>query len=114
MKTLAELRLRPQDKAAIDAAVRILRERFPVEQVILFGSKARGDDDPESDIDLLILTRRPLTRPEKNEVLDSLYPLQLEHEVMLTPLIIPFQEWESGLTAFLPIHREVEEQGIVI
>ena len=30
-----------------------IRDRGPTERVILFGSKARGDDDSESDIDLL-------------------------------------------------------------
>jgi hypothetical protein len=61
-----------------------------------------------------VLTSRALARPEKDAIRDSLYPLQLEHEVMLSPLIIAAEEWESGLTSFLPIHREVEEQGIVI
>jgi predicted nucleotidyltransferase len=114
MKTVAELRLRSRDRAALDAAVRVLRERFPVERIVLFGSKARGDDDSESDIDLLVLTSRPLSHPEKSDIVDALYPLELEHEVMISPLIIPLEEWQSGLTSFLPIHREVAEQGIVI
>jgi predicted nucleotidyltransferase len=113
MKAVTDLRLRSKDRAAIEAAVRVLRERFPVERIILFGSKARGDDDPESDIDLLALTSRPLSHPEKSDIIDALYPLELEHEVTISALIIR-QEWQSGLTSFLPIHREVEEQGIVI
>ena len=42
---------------ALDEFLRVLRERFgdSIEEVILFGSYARGDYDEESDIDLLII-----------------------------------------------------------
>ena len=38
-------------KAALD-------EQFPglIEELLLYGSKARGDDHPESDLDILIIT----------------------------------------------------------
>lgn len=42
-------------KKAIDAMVRQIVNRFNPEQVILFGSHARGDADPDSDVDLLIV-----------------------------------------------------------
>lgn len=42
-------------KKAIDAMVRQIVNRFNPEQVILFGSHARGDADPGSDVDLLIV-----------------------------------------------------------
>jgi hypothetical protein len=36
----------------------------PVEEVILFGSRVRGDHRPDSDIDLLIVATRPRSGPE--------------------------------------------------
>ena len=59
LKTFGELKLGMNEKEAIQEATRILKKQFPVEDVILFGSKARGDSDPESDIDLLLLTKSP-------------------------------------------------------
>jgi predicted nucleotidyltransferase len=38
-----------------DAMVRRIAERFSPDKIILFGSCARGDAGPESDIDLLVL-----------------------------------------------------------
>lgn len=35
--------------------VRRIAERFSPDKIILFGSRARGDAGPESDIDLLVL-----------------------------------------------------------
>lgn len=54
-------------KASLQARTRrILRELRPYrpEQVILFGSAARGESDSESDIDLVIVkrTREPFVR----------------------------------------------------
>ena len=56
MKTIDNLSLRDNEKKAIQEATGMLKEKFPVKEVILFGSKARGDDDEDSDIDLLLLT----------------------------------------------------------
>jgi predicted nucleotidyltransferase len=38
----------------------IVREADP-EQIILFGSRARGDDRPDSDVDLLIIESEPFS-----------------------------------------------------
>ena len=78
MKTLDQIRLEPNERAAIDAAAALLRKHFPVKQIILFGSKARGDDHEESDIDLLLLTARRLSWEEQKQVVPLLSPLQLE------------------------------------
>jgi predicted nucleotidyltransferase len=38
-----------------DGLVRRIAEQFSPDKIILFGSRARGDAGPESDIDLLVL-----------------------------------------------------------
>ena len=52
--TPVSLHLADTDRDAVAAVIEVIRNRWPVERVILFGSKARGDDDSESDIDLLV------------------------------------------------------------
>ena len=39
----------------LDDLVRRIAERFSPDKIILFGSRARGDGGPDSDIDLLVL-----------------------------------------------------------
>jgi predicted nucleotidyltransferase len=46
---------RPTPRTIIDALVRRIVTRFQPEQVILFGSHARGEAGPDSDIDLLVV-----------------------------------------------------------
>jgi len=41
--------------AIMDDLVRRIAERFSPDKIILFGSRARGDADRDSDIDLLVL-----------------------------------------------------------
>jgi len=112
MKTIAEVRLHPRDRAAIEDATELLRRRFPVEGVVLFGSKARGDDDSESDIDLLVLTTRALSGGERHSMTDALFPLQLRHDVVLSVLILTGREWNEGMASVLPIHDEIIAEGV--
>jgi predicted nucleotidyltransferase len=112
MKTIAEIQLHSRDRAAIGEAADLLRRQFPVDAVILFGSKARGDDDAESDIDLLVLTSRSLTHAERHAVIDELFPLQLRHDVVFSVFIAPTREWSSGVASVLPIHDEILDQGV--
>ena len=54
------LNLASQEQAWLDSYRQALAESFPtlVEQIIIYGSKARGDAGPESDIDVLVILRR--------------------------------------------------------
>ena len=45
------------DKTAIQDMAQLIVERFDPEQVILFGSHARGEDGDHSDVDLLVVLR---------------------------------------------------------
>lgn len=113
MRTLDQVRLQAADREAVQRAAAVLRERFPVERVVLFGSKARGSDTGESDIDLLILTRETLDQAAKARIVESLFDLQLELGVVLSTLVASVDEWERGYFQVLPIHGEVDRDGVL-
>lgn len=112
MKTLAEISLKPRDRQAIEAAVRLLRDRFPVERIVLYGSKATGADVEESDIDLLLLTAHELTWRERDAITDALFDVELAHDVVISTLVASQKEWTAGRYRVLPIHDEVEHDGV--
>ena len=54
MRDTVEARI---DRPTIQAVARLIVERFDPEQVILFGSHARGQAGVHSDVDLLVVMR---------------------------------------------------------
>lgn len=113
MKTINDLKLEYQEKCAISEASKVLKENFRVEEVMLFGSKARGDDDAESDIDLLVLTSQPVSWDERKAINNALYEIQLRHDVVISTLITTVTEWNEGTFSVLPIHEEILDQGVI-
>ena len=64
---------------SIEEMVRCLVERFDPEQIILFGSHARGTAGPDSDVDLLVIL----------PVLGSKRARQIEMRVALHDIRVP-------------------------
>jgi predicted nucleotidyltransferase len=56
---------RKTTRAQIDRMVKRIVEKFDPEQIILFGSQARGDAGPDSDVDLLVVMDVEGSRFEK-------------------------------------------------
>jgi len=112
--TLHDLNLPQNELDAVREASAVLKARHPVVRILLFGSKARGDDRPESDIDLLVLTSRKLSWAERKAICGDIYELQLRYDVLLSPLVVSEVQWDSGVYQVLPIYHEVLEQGIAV
>jgi len=114
MKTIDDLPLRDNEKKAIREATRILKERFPVRDVILFGSKARGDSSDESDIDLLLLTSKPVHWRERHAIIDALFDVEMKHDVVISIVVNTLYDWNEGVCTVLPIHEEIAREGVAI
>ena len=114
MKTLEKTALLTREREAIEAASSKLRKDFPVEKIVLFGSKARGDSDEHSDIDLLIITSRPLHWKDEKTIVEELFDIGLEYDVIFSPLFASHTEWESGLFGQFPIYQEIIRDGAIV
>ncbi len=114
MKKIGEVSIIDKDKKVIEVAAMHMKKYFPVESVILFGSKAKGKDDDESDIDLLLLTKRPISWKERKAIIDTLFTFELEYDVIISPFILTKTEWTKGPLSILPIHDEILTAGIVL
>jgi uncharacterized protein len=112
MKTLHDLLL----PASLHEAIQAVRDRITaecsVDRLMLFGSIVRGEADAESDADLLIvLTERP-TAQVRDRITSLILDINLAYDTNLSELIVDRQTWDAGLPAALPIHAEIEEEGI--
>jgi predicted nucleotidyltransferase len=91
-----------------------VRKLAPGAEVILYGSRARGDAGPESDYDLLILVDRPVDWQLEDRIRRHLYHLELESGAVLTVNAYSRADWSSPLYHAMPFHRNVEQDGIVL
>lgn len=80
--------------------------------VVLFGSAARGDVGPDSDIDLLVLIGHgdaPAVRRRAHEIV---YPISLGSAVPITVVVMSREEFLAWVREGLSFAREVVEEGV--
>jgi uncharacterized protein len=80
---------------------------------VLFGSKARGDDDPESDIDIGIIVNN-LTRKLKLELLSIVADIELEYLKPMSTIFFDEQEFNNLLKRERRIALDILNEGIVL
>jgi predicted nucleotidyltransferase len=72
-------------RALIERMVQRIVKRFRPQQVILFGSHARGDAGPDSDVDLLIVMDFEGTAFDKGlEIRVALHDIRVPKDVIVT------------------------------
>ena len=82
--------------------------------IILYGSRARGEADIESDWDLLILVDQTLDNKIRTDLVDGLYDIELETDEVFSSIIRSKEEWNSAHYSVLPFKRNVEKEGILL
>jgi predicted nucleotidyltransferase len=87
-----------------------LRERIgPDFRLILFGSYARGDAGPDSDVDLLIiLPDAANTFSVREAARDTVYGFALESQYVFSAMVVSESQAReySGFMAFAAVERE--------
>lgn len=92
-------------------AVEKLKEKYGERliSVILYGSVARGEDSPGSDLDLFIVLKEAFEFiPMRREVYDTVS--KVRKGVVLSPLIMELEKVKK----FQPIHFELYADGIIL
>lgn len=114
MKNIEQLKLKDNERVALQELKRRLLERFKKAEIILYGSKARGDYDRESDIDLLILIDEEINTALEDEIISLAYDIELLYDVVFGLLIESKRDWNSEIFRAMPIHWNVNREGVLV
>ncbi|MBI4365940.1 MAG: nucleotidyltransferase domain-containing protein [Deltaproteobacteria bacterium] len=99
-QTLAEFRVR---------LTKALGETL--QMLCLFGSRARGEGNDESDLDVLVLTAT-VNRTIKETIWDIANDLLLETDVYLSPLVMSVTEFQTLRDRERRLALEIAHDGI--
>ena len=83
-----------------------------LETVVLYGSVARADDTPESDIDIAVIVHG-YTKEMHDEMLDFLVNLELEFGKVISVLLIDYDHYQ-GWKDVIPFYKNVRKEGITL
>lgn len=101
------------ERQAVDVFVQRLYSRFGdrVRSAVLFGSKARGDAGPESDIDLLVALADDDPRL-RSEVRRLAARVSLEYNLLLSVRAVSRSQWAELARYRFPLYRAIVSEGI--
>lgn len=82
-------------------------------KILLYGSYARGDYDENSDVDIAAIVKgdREELQKKLEHIWECSHKLELEYETILSPVVIPYDEFRE-YKATLPYYKNIESEGI--
>lgn len=86
-----------------------------LQEIILYGSCVRGDFKADSDIDVLVLLNVPSEEisMERKRILDFTDRLDLDYDVVLSPVFQSFQLFEKYRTVSV-FYQTVRKEGVKV
>lgn len=96
---------------------RLIKQRVaeldPDADVVLYGSRARGDDQIDSDWDILILTESQSDIHTERKFRHKLYDLELETGESFSVFVYSKHDWHTR-QSITPFYKNVSREGLQI
>lgn len=104
----------PRERALNYFTKKIRKEhQDQVKDIILYGSYARGESTPESDVDVLVIWSGELARGRKTAAELAIKAL-VNYDVLISPKVISPKNYENMKKLELPFMKAIQSEGIKI
>jgi DNA polymerase sigma len=102
------------EKTILDRFKELLQRRLPLHKMILFGSRARGDADPDSDMDVLVVVEDSAGDQAQDIVSDCAWEAGFEHGIVVASIAFTRHDWEEGPERYSLLALAAEAEGIEV
>jgi len=89
----------------------LVRLKPHIRQLILFGSRARGEADPDSDYDLLAIVDQ-VTHPLKAEISRLAGDFLYDYNILLS--LLPVEEVRYNDDLYEPLFINIRREGVIL
>ena len=91
----------------------LIEHNVPLYKTIVFGSRARGDAQPDSDLDMLVLVEY-VTPPIRKTISHCAWEVGFEVGVLIQTVVMTREEAEDGPEQSSLLMLAVREEGIPV
>ena len=103
------------DNNLLQRVKNVVTELEPDADVYLFGSRARGDINNESDWDFLVLLPGIIDYERKRKILDALFEVELSSGEIFNDIVKSKEFWkENNLLHASPFYKNVTSESIAL
>lgn len=103
-----------QDRLVLERFKKLLQEHgVPLQRLVLFGSRARGDADAESDYDVLVVVEQ-LDRQIRTTVSRCAWEAGFEDCLLIVPVVVTKDEVEKSPFRSSLLMQAIQDEGIVL
>ncbi len=89
-----------------------IRQKDSEAEIILFGSRARGNENDKSDWDILVLLNKPtVDRELEKEYREEIFNVELETNQAISTFVFSKEDWETKHSV-TPLYENVKSEGI--
>lgn len=107
--------MKEYEKKAVREFSLLLRKEIGEDlvEVKIFGSKARGEDSSESDIDILIILKQS-DKKKRDIIADLSFEIGLKYDLFLSTVVYEEDLFYSPLSKETLFYQNVQKDGILV
>src|SRR3972149_12292234 len=102
------------EKTVLDKFKSLLLKQVSLYNLTLFGSRARGDADPYSDMDVVVILEDTSNDQDSDFVSDCAWEAGFEYGIVIVPVVFSRDEWENSPERYSLLAKAVEMEGILL